>query len=47
MKKSTSDRDFVLKGESSEAHSLQMSMEKLKIRDDTEGHNRVGMTAKT
>ena len=38
--KSNSNGNFVLKGASSEAHSLWMSMENLRIRDDTEGHNR-------
>ena len=38
--KSNSDGNIVLKGTSSEAHSLQVSMENLRIRDDTEGHNR-------
>ena len=39
--KSNSDGNVVLKGASSEANSLWMSMENLRIRDDTEGHNRV------
>ena len=30
----------MLKGASSKAHSLQVSMENLRIRDDREGHNR-------
>ena len=30
----------MLKGASSEAHSLRIRMENLRIRDDTEGHNR-------
>ena len=38
--KSNSDGNIVLKGASNEAHSLWMSMENLRIRDDTEGHNR-------
>ena len=38
--KSNSDGNVVLKGTSIEAHSLWMSMENLRIRDDTEGHNR-------
>ena len=38
--KSNSDGNVVLKGASSEAHSIRMSMENLRIRDDTEGHNR-------
>ena len=38
--KSNSDGNVVLKGTSSEAHSLWMSLENLRIRDDTEGHNR-------
>ena len=38
--KSNSDGNIVLKEASSEAHSLQMSMKNLRIRDDTEGHNR-------
>ena len=38
--KSNSDGNIVLKGASSEAHSLRMSMENLGIRNDTEGHNR-------
>ena len=33
--KSNSDGNIVLKGASSETHSLQMSMENLRIRDDT------------
>ena len=37
---SNSDWNIVLKGASSEAHSLPMSMENLRIRDDTEIHNR-------
>ena len=38
--KSHSDGNVVLKRASSEAHSLWMSMENLRIRADTEGHNR-------
>ena len=38
--KSNSDGNIVLKGASSEDHSLRMSMENLGIRNDTEGHNR-------
>ena len=38
--KSNSDGNVVLKGASSEANSLRMRMENLRIRDDTEGHNR-------
>ena len=37
--KSNSDGNIVLKGASSEAHSLWMSMGSLRIRDNTEGHN--------
>ena len=39
-KKSDSDGNVGFKGAASEAHSLRMSMENLRIRDDTEGHNR-------
>ena len=35
--KSNSDGNIVLKGASSEANSLRMSMENLRIWDDTEG----------
>ena len=35
--RSNSDGNIVLKGASSEAHSLWMSVENLRIRDDTEG----------
>ena len=35
-----SDGNVVIKGASSEAHSLRMSMENLSIRDGTNGHNR-------
>ena len=38
--KSNSDGNAVLKEASSEANSLWMNMENLRIRDDTEGHNR-------
>ena len=38
--KSNSDGNTVLKGASSEAHGLRMSMENLKIRDETEGQKR-------
>ena len=38
--KSNSCGNVVLKGVSSEAHSLQMSVENLRIRDDAEGLNR-------
>ena len=38
--KSNSDGNVVFEGASSEAHSLRMSMENLRIRDYTEGHNR-------
>ena len=38
--KSNSDGNILLKGASSEAHSIWMSMENLRIRDDTEGHNK-------
>ena len=38
--KSNSDGNVVLKGASTEAHSLWMGMDNLKIIDDTEGHNR-------
>ena len=38
--KSNSNRNVVLKGSSSEGHSLRVSMENLRSRDDTEGHNR-------
>ena len=38
--KSNSDGNVVLKGASTEAHSLCMGMDNLKIIDDTEGHNR-------
>ena len=38
--KSNNDGNVVLKGASSEAHSLQMSIQNLMIRDDIEGHNR-------
>ena len=37
---SNSDWNIVLKGASSEAHSLPMSMENLRIRNDTDIHNR-------
>ena len=32
--------EILLKGVSSEDHSLRMSLENLRIRDDTDGHNR-------
>ena len=38
--KSNSNGNVALKGASSEANSLRMSMENLRIRNDTEGHNR-------
>ena len=38
--RSNSDGNIVLKGASSEANSLWMSVENLRIRDDTEGQNR-------
>ena len=38
--KSNSDGNIVLKGTSSEAQSLRMSVENTRIRDNTEGHNR-------
>ena len=38
--KSNSDGNILLKGASSEAHSIWVSMENLRIRDDTEGHNK-------
>ena len=38
--RSNSDGNIALKGASTEAHSLWMSMENLRIRDDTEGQNR-------
>ena len=38
--KSNSDGNVVLKEASSEANSLRMSMENLRIRDDAERHNR-------
>ena len=38
--KPNSDRNVVLKGSSSEGHSLWMSMENLRSRNNTEGHNR-------
>ena len=38
--KSNSDGNVVLKEASSEAHSLLMNMVNLRIRYDTEGHNR-------
>ena len=39
-RKSNSNGNAVLKGASSEANSLRMSVENLRIRDDTEVHNR-------
>ena len=38
--KSNSGGNVVLKGASSETHSLRVSMENLRIRDDREEHNR-------
>ena len=39
--KSSSDGDVLLKGASSESHSLRMSMENLRIRDDTGTQERI------
>ena len=38
--KSNNDGNVVLKGASSEAHSFQISIQNLMIRDDIEGHNK-------
>ena len=38
--KSNSDGNVLLKGESSKTHSLRMSMENVRVRDDTEGNSK-------